>query len=261
MSSPATTLTTLTERTVGGLKILPVQERKPYFNMLVYGDPGVGKTVLCGSAAEVPEMAPVLFIDVEGGTFSLRAFYPDIDVVRVESMKDMQKVYDELYRGTSEYKTVVLDSLTEIQKFSMGKIMEDVVAKEPDRDPDIPSVREWGKNIEQTRKIVRGFRDLPMNVIFTALANSDKDQKTGKTTVRPYLSGKLANEVAGFMDIVSFLYVKVKGDQLTRLMLTRATETHVSKDRSNRLPPLVEEPTMAALHAYIAGNKKPQPGA
>jgi hypothetical protein len=117
-------------------------------------------------------------------------------------------------------------------------------------------VREWGKNIEQTRRIVRGFRDLPMNVIFTALANSDKDQKTGKTQVRPYLSGKLASEVAGFMDIVTFLYVKVKDEKLMRLLLTRATETHVSKDRSNRLPPLLEEPTMADLHALIAGPQK-----
>src|SRR5262245_16845975 len=110
--------------------------------MLVYGEAGAGKTVLCGSASEVEEMAPVLFIDVEAGTLSLRAFYPRVEVVRVESMADMNNVFMALRQGEGGYKTVVLDSLTEIQKFSMNDIMRNLVKQEPDRDPDIPSVRE-----------------------------------------------------------------------------------------------------------------------
>lgn len=224
-----------------------------YLNILVYGDPGAGKTVLAGSADSVAAMSPVLFIDIEGGTFSIRERNPNVDVVRVKSWNDMQQVYNALYSGDHDYKTVVLDSLTEIQKFSMYNIMKQLIKEDPDRDPDIPSMREWGKNIEQIRLLVRAFRDLPMNTIFTALAKEDKDPKTGKLKNRPSLSGKLANEVAGFLDIVGYLYTKPIDGVYHRLLLTQPTDQHVAKDRSDNFPQILQDPTMETVYDIAMG--------
>ena len=243
-------VTVLTERNLGGLTIETVVERLRYINALFYGPPGVGKTVLAGSADAVPEMRPVLFIDVEGGTMSLRNFYPEVDVVRVQTWQDMQKVYDALYDGDHGYSTVVLDSLTEIQKFSMYNIMRALVRKEPDRDPDIPGMREWGKNIEQIRALVRAFRDLPVHTIFTALVAIDKDSKTGISQARPSLSGKLSAEVGGFVDIVGYTYTKVIEGQIERFILTQGTDRQIAKDRSGRLPQVIESPTMEKIYTY-----------
>jgi phage nucleotide-binding protein len=218
--------------------------------MLVYGEPGVGKTVLAGSAAAVPELSPVLFIDVEGGTFSLSERYPDIDVVRIKSWNDMQRLYDALYNEMT-YQTVVLDSLTEIQKFSMYIIMRQLVQQDSSRDPDVPGMREWGKNTEQIRRLVRAFRDLPCNTIFTALARTQRDVRTNLDKTRPGLSGQLAGEVAGFVDIVGYLYLKRFGDELRRLLLTTPTDTQIAKDRSGRLPAVVENPNMQIIHDLV----------
>src|SRR5688572_21297820 len=68
---------------LGGIDVQRVHDVLFNFNMMIYGPPGVGKTVLCGSAAEVIEMSPVLFVDVEGGTLSVSAQGFDCDVVRV----------------------------------------------------------------------------------------------------------------------------------------------------------------------------------
>lgn len=225
-------------------------------NSVWYGDPGVGKTVLAGSASEVAEMAPVIFVDIEGGTLSLRERYPLVDVVRINNWNDMQQVYAELRQMTHGYKTVVLDSLTEIQKFSMNQIMREVIQKDSDRDPDVPSIREWGKNGEQTRRLVRLFRDLPMNTIFTALAKYDRDPKTGTVHTKPSLSGKLADEVAGFLDTVGYMYTKIVEGEVQRLMLTSKTETQIAKDRSGKLPTVVIEPTMAKIHAIMFNNEE-----
>lgn len=238
---------------VGGLEVSRVSESRFSFNMMIYGKSGTGKTRLAGSSAAVPEMTPVLFIDIEGGTFSIRDVYPDVHVVRVTSFDELQKIYDFLYTGKHEYKTIVIDSLTETQKFSMVDIMKGLVKKEPDRDPDIPSVREWGKNIEQIRRFVRAFRDLPINVIFTALSKEDKNPKTGVVEKKPYLSGKLADEVAAFVDIVTYYYVKPVDGENKRLLLSAATEDVVAKDRSDRLPLVIEAPTMADIFAYVSG--------
>ncbi len=220
-------------------------------NILLYGNPGVGKTLLSGSGSVVDALAPVLFVDIEGGTLTLAEKYPNVDVVRVKTWKQMQDVYDELYRGGTGYKTVVLDSLTEIQKFSMLQIMMALVADKENRDPDIPSVQEWGKNIEQTRKLVRAFRDLPMHTIFTALAKEDKNPRTGATTTKPYLSGKLADEVAGFFDLVLYMYIKVKDSETVRYLLTGGTEGQVAKDRTSKLPLVMENPVMQDLFTAI----------
>lgn len=245
-------MATLTKTTLAGLPVVPVQERSSYFNILIYGDSGTGKTTLAGSADEVPSMRPVLFIDIEGGTESLRHSYPQVDTVRVTTWKEMQEVYNALYQGGHGYQTVVLDSLTEIQKFNMYNIMNDLAQKRPDLDPDVPGMREWGKNLEQIRRMVRGFRDLDMHTIFTALNKTDKDQKTGLTTMKPSLSGKMADEVAAFLDIVVYYYVKQIGDgseaEFKRLLLTQKTDTQVAKDRSGKLPMIIESPTMSEIY-------------
>jgi len=242
---------TLTPKSIAGLTIVPVQNRAPYLNILIYGDSGVGKTTLAGSADAVPGMRPVLVVDVEGGTESLRDPYPDVETVRVKSWQEMQNLYDVLYVGDHPYKTVVLDSLTEIQKFNMNNIMNDLLMKHPDRELDVPSMREWGINLEQMRRMVRGFRDLEMHTIMTALEKDDRDDLTGKRRVLPMLSGQLAKQVAAFMDVVGYYYVKQIGQgdgaEFRRLLLTQATDKYTAKDRSGKLPAVVEAPDMPAL--------------
>jgi hypothetical protein len=243
---------TLSPKRLAGLPVLKIKGKEPKLNLGIYGDSGTGKTQLAASADEVPEMRPVLIIDVEGGTETLRNSYPEVDTVRVQSWQQVQDLYNELYRGKHGYNTVVVDSLTEVQKFSMGEIMREVVEKDAARDPDIPSMREWGKNLEQMRRFVRAFRDLDVHTIFTALVQAEKNERTGITTYTPSLSGKLRQEVAAFLDIVAYYYVKEvqdedKSTRLTRVLLTRKTDIYIAKDRSNRLPMLVQDPTMRTL--------------
>lgn len=96
-----------------------VKARKPsrlgYVNMLVYGDPGSGKTVFAGSSDVFGETGRALFIDAESGTTSLYEFYPDIDVVPITTIKDFQDVYEflrkhlklaDIYKGKVSHKKI-----------------------------------------------------------------------------------------------------------------------------------------------------------
>jgi hypothetical protein len=240
-------------KSIAGFPIMPVSNMEIHINALIYGDPGTGKTVLAGSAAAVEEMSPVLFVDVEGGTMPLSVLYPSVEVVRVKSFRDLQKVYSKLYDTEGGgYKTVVLDSLTELQKLSMAGIMKLVKAEKPDQNIDQPRIQDWGVNLGQCRTLIRGFRDLPMNVIFTAL--NEEGEKNGKQTNRPLFQGKLKGEGPGFVDIIGYYYVdrKHNGD-LTRKIMFRHTNTTMAKDRSTRLPDVIEDPTMEVIYRTALG--------
>jgi len=248
---------TLTSRTLAGLPISKVVDahREGFINILAYGASGVGKTVFAGSSDGVPEMRPVLFVDLEGGTLPLVHFAPGIDKIRIPGTADgwqkLQEVYDALRRG-SEYRTVVIDSITEMQKTSMYYIMRQLKIQKPERAEEVPDMREWGINLEQTRRMIRAFRDLPMNVVFVALSKEEKDNK-GKRMVKPSLTGKMADEIAAFLDVVVFLYKKQVGNETIRALLTASSEEHVAKDRSTRLPNPIQDPTMKKLYYSILG--------
>jgi hypothetical protein len=248
----------LTKDTIGGLPLLEVGDVPPLLNLMVYGDPGIGKTVLAGSASVVEALSPVLFIDVEGGTLSLRERYPDVQIVRCKSFNDFGTIYTDLRGMKHGFKTVVLDSITEIQKFGMLEIMKRMLEdpKNTDRDDLLPGIGEWGKNTEQMRRLIRAMRDLPMNTIFLALPVSDQDKKGNRST-RPSLSGKLSNEVAGFLDIVCYMYKKTLDDgTIKRLLLTSGTDEIIAKDRTDRLPPVLEDPDMATIAQIVLGPSK-----
>ena len=235
---------------IAGLPVEKVSKKTPFVNMLIYGESGVGKTRLSGSSDAVPLMRRVLLIDIEGGTLTLRDTYPDVETVRIKTWNEMRAVYDELYVNPT-YNTIIIDSLTELQKISMDQIMRRLVEEHEERDADVPGIREWNINLEQTRKFVRAFRDLPVNTIFTALAKSDKNMRTGSVRRKPSLSGKVADEVAGFLDIVVYLYAKEVEGENKRVLQCGQTEETVAKDRTNNLPLTILEPTMDKIWAIL----------
>lgn len=246
---------------LAGLPILRAGEVPEYFNFMVYGESGVGKTRLLGSADLVPALRKVLFLDIEGGTRSIRELYPNVETVRITNFSQVKLVYDEIRAGNSGYSTVILDSVNEMQKFNMNSVMVALLKEHPERDMDVPSMREWGKNLEQMRRYIRAFRDLPINALFTCLAVSEKDEKTGRVNKRPGLSGKLSAEIAAFLDIVCYMYVKEvdtedgKKEQ-RRMLLTGATDQYVAKDRTAKLPMVMVQPTMVDIYKLIQPTPK-----
>jgi hypothetical protein len=238
---------------IGGLPVLSASARALYMNILVYGDSGVGKTRLLGSADEVPELRKVLVLDAEGGTLTLRDTYPNVEVVRVNSWKKVIEVLTELENVDHDYQTLVVDSLGELQQYNMYGVLADPNRKS-ERDADVADMHDWGKNLVQMKRFVRRVRDLPMHTFFTCLTQEDKDVKSGKILKKPGLPGKLRNEVAAFLDIVFYMYMKEVEDPADpekkiqqRMILTGATDQFIAKDRTNKLPMIMQMPTMKQI--------------
>lgn len=235
-------------------RIVRADQRTHFLKMLVYGFPGAGKTFLAGTAVDCADTAPALLLDIEAGTLTVAG--KPIDVYRVKTVTDLNEIYEFLRTEDHQYKFVVIDSLTELQKIGMAQIMADARIKDPSKDPDTPTLKEWHKSTEQIRRIVRAFRDLPVHVMFTTHAQEVKDESDGSITLKPSLSGKLAEEVAGFLDVVGYLNVSDKEGVIKRQIVFSPTrKVAIAKDRSGRLPRVLEEPTIEKIFKIVTGKQ------
>ena len=235
------------------LNVSSPQQITDYFSFIPYGPPGVGKTVLAGTAEDNPNTSPVIFLDVEGGTLSLRK-RKGLDVIRIKSVAELVEVHKKLAtENKGYYKTCVVDSLTELQKLDMLDIMKELVQKRPDLDPDVPSQREWGKSIEHMRRIVRAFRDLEMNTIFTCLVNVEKDNM-GTISYTPSLPGKLKMEISGFVDVVGYMTSSIEDGVPLRRVQFLQTNKVIAKDRTASLGDTLDNPTIPMMWELMHNN-------
>jgi phage nucleotide-binding protein len=238
------------------LGAVPVNEAIPYVNWLIYGPPGAGKTYLAGTSKDEPECEPVLFLDVDKGTTTLRKFGKGIKVIPIESMIHLATTFEILANNPTKYRTVVVDSLTELQTMNMKDIMTELrsTPQGADRDPHVPGKREWGKSSSMMREVVRRFRDLPCNTIFTAHSKSIEEEQFGGsslTTIMPNLPGKLATDVAGFIDIVGYLDVETQDGTIHRRLQVSKSRKIIAKDRLGVLGDVIVDPTMPKLYTRI----------
>ncbi len=214
-----------------------------YFNALIYGTYGVGKTVLVGSAADVPSMQDVLMIDAESGSLSISD--KTMDRIKVTTFSQVARIQEFLevhcaardsgdtnrliqlearFRGVEEkdikepkmYRTLILDSLSEVELYNMYALLGITQRAALDDDSAVAEWSEYKRNFNMMQRMVRGFRDLPMNVLMTASESFTQDE-TKAMIYKPQLTGKLANAVQGTFDMVGYL-ASVKGEEgkLTR---------------------------------------------
>lgn len=248
-------------------------------NILVYGESGVGKTQLAGTAQDYEPTQDVLFIDIEGGTLTLKN--KPIDVVTINSFDDMKLIYEWLkeyiyYRdngnedgmvekieeigGTTHdsvptYRTVVVDSLSECQEYALRAIQGvDMAELSSWTDIDSAGLQDWLTNDTVFSHLIRNFRDMNMNVIFTALERELKDERSGSITIGPAMAQGLSRKLPGLLDLVGYMYVGTdEDDEKQRYMLTQPDGRHKAKDRHGALPNPVENPTVEKLLKYIHG--------
>lgn len=229
--------------------------KNPYAKIMIFGGSGIGKTLASCIAKKA------LVVNCEGGLLCLEK-YKDyfemlgLDVCKPESMDDLLDLFVMLKDTDHGYETVILDSLTEIQKMSLEHIMASPKHK---GDPDTPSLQDYGINTNQVRKLVRVFRDLPMHVVFTALDIESKDDTDGTLRMMPLLTPKLQEEVMGYMDIVGYLFMSADEDgKPVRKLLTQPTGKYRAKDRSGTLGIGLVNPTMYDITCKLDGTEVPE---
>lgn len=244
---------------------------QPLIKALLYGSPGVGKTTLASEAMDHPSLGQVLFLNIEGGLLTISHRRPNvIDIGRNEdgspnghALDDLEKVVWAIVnkeKGFEKFKTVVLDSVTELQVRDLEDVVAEDKKKKPNRDITLVQRDDYGKNTTRMRRILRMLRDAPVNVIFTALAKKSVPEggdASKPTSVTPHLTAALAESLMGYVDFLWYLYSDGDG---VRTLLTQERGPFKAKTRqpqfADKIGVLVKNPNLATLYTQLCESIK-----
>lgn len=173
-------------------------------NVLVYGEPGVGKTTFAASGPP-----PILFLDVDGGLRSVAGskneqkakVLNDLGIdprsIFYYSIRSLAELFGRIEQLSNEFKvdpnrygTVVLDTLTELQRV----LIEDILRAAANRAT--PQLQDWNTVLLQMQRIVRAIKALPAHTVFLA------HEQTRGDKIVPALSGQILTELPGYVDEV-----------------------------------------------------------
>ena len=221
------------------------QEKGSY---LFYGLPGVGKTSLAGSAAEIETMGKVLLIDFEGGSSVLSKNYPNVDVAAVPDWTTTEELIFALVDEEHEYKTVILDTAGEAQHF--------IMAESSDDNP----YEKWDDAWRKLTAAVKILHKSDMNVIVLAHAENERSEFDGTKQIRPYFQGRRSqNELPKVFDVIGYLSIDEDDDE-TRILQAKPLSDTVGKDRFGIFPDVIENPTFEKLVSYMETNNTEEEG-
>ncbi len=174
------------------------------WRLLLFGDPKTGKTSLAETAP-----GPRLILDAEGGTDWLASETVEWDpldgpppkpkkgqsvVVHVTDWELLERVNNWLQKGKHPFRSVILDSLTELQKQAKRAVSDKGMR-----------IQDWGTLYDKMDPVLREIRDLtkakdsPVECVVIVALSNVKDEKAV-----PDIQGSMARSLAGQMDTIGY---------------------------------------------------------
>lgn len=250
-----------------------LDESKTFVKAIYYGNPKQGKTTAMAGASRLGQMVAV---DIEGrGWYApalrKRGVIPEnITIFRAKSFADMEAIYWDIMGMVQDDIPLVacaVDHMTELEAVLLQDAREKRIAKAERKlkegtgskevrealaeelDPYTSERQDYGVWTNQGRKVMRMYRDLPMNVAFAAHFRTEMGVRV------PALTEKFRNDLVGSMDmVIGCATMVVPGDSNVEYVgYMREIKGWSGGDMFGVTPPVVVNPAFDRLIQAAAG--------
>lgn len=224
--------------------------------LMVYGESKVGKSTFAVTAPY-----PRLMLDVEGGhrflPINVKYWDPmreeppvadgswDTVVVQVRDYDTVLKAFQWLQAGKHQFKSLIIDSISELQV----KCMDNIAGTEQMK------MQQWGELLRHMGHLLRDLRDLTSHptapleaVVMTAMASRGQDDR-----MHPYLQGQLKVQAPYFYDVLGYISNELVPNpdptqvpyRARRMYVERTDEFEAGERVQGRLGSVVEQYEMS----------------
>lgn len=237
-------------------RIAPAGEAKSNLKVMVYSEPGGRKSSFCGSAPNN------LIVDTEDGLTALKnpAAGLDLSTVSVlpfKSFYQVEQLVDRMNKDVpqlAQFETLSIDTMSELHKKGLAEITEREFEKAPaSRNRFVAETEDHTENNEHIRRLVSSLRDLDRNLIITAHARTVQ-QKDKSIKIFPDFSEKLANTLAGMMDVVAYVEKKEINGEIHAVWWCDSNGYITAKNRIG-LPAQIVDPTWETIWEFFEKHK------
>ena len=210
-----------------------------HVKVVLAGVGGTGKTLI---SSKFPNP---LFASAEAGLMSVAsANVPYVEIDSSQTLLDLKNALDQPADIREKMMgfpvdTLVVDTFDEVQRLLISE------RNRAEGNKDGFRTQDWGWLLERQQHMVRGLRNLPLNVVLTVHIKEKKNEETGSIWYVPGLQGAFADQLNEYVDIMAVLRsetkTKVEGKSTQKvqertMQFSPDMKYPFLKDRSGTLP-------------------------
>ena len=180
---------------MGLIKMPSEIETKTAISVLVYGEPGIGKTTLVCSAPN-----PVLF-DFDGGVSRINGAHR-VPTVQVKSWQEALDALDEVARELPDSRAILIDTVGKMLDFMSAAIIAGGERGMVNKDGTL-SLKGYGVRKQMFIDFNHKVTHMGKHVFYVA---HEREEKRGEEVVkRPEIGGSSANDLIKELDLVGYM--------------------------------------------------------
>lgn len=231
-------------------------------SVLIHAAAKVGKSTLSSTAPP-----PVLVLDAEGSWkfIKVRKIYWDpmsqpiprhdgtwdACVVTITQWAQVDQIYRHLTQVEHDFVSVVIDSITEIQR----RLKQNL------KGTDAMQIQDWGQLLTKMDSTIRAYRDLTLLPIPVRCVTMIAETREDKGKWRPYMQGQIGVSLPYLVDICGYLYVGMTMDEngqptkkVRKLWIGPHPQFESGERVQGTLPDDIEQPNIAEMMKTIFAN-------
>lgn len=247
-----------------------LETRSPYFKGMIYGESGVGKTILALKVAQAitPKNQTIVFVDtVEGWVSALNHKNEGLldRCIRMpyKGLSQIAALVQAKEEGIEPFVNagcIILDEASTIARIDLDVALKARAKSSQDKDVDAPTWPDMNINTHRMRMSMLDLLTKDLHVILVSHLREDENKRTGKLYTRPDFMPKLSKSIREMVHLVghmtSALTATEEGDaEYVRSIQVYPTDHIVAKTRVGGMGIDANEQELCiAISEWVQGN-------
>ncbi len=249
-----------------------LEESSPYFKGLIYGESGVGKTILAFKIAQAitPKDKSIAYIDtVEGWVSALN--HKDEHLLnrckrfKYQGLSQIAALVEAIDTGVEPFNNIgclIVDEASTVSRLDLDVALKARARTTQDKDVDSPTWPDMNINTHRMRLNMLDLLAQDFHVILTAHIREDQDKRTGKTYTRPDFMPQISKSIREMVHLVGHMTGNISATEEGEVKYDRSIQVYptdhiVAKTRVGGMGlDATSEQLVTAISEWIQGKRE-----